>query len=199
MQLKLSLKVLPALLFALAVLPIHAQVHQAAEQGGLSGIPVVVGLGGADMSIDWGPGRRMEGITAWAEVFPFGASAVKGLGIELEGRDLNFNRPPGIPKMRQDTAVIGPMYSFTNFKNVRPYGKYLLGIGSIDFPGTTYTHDTFLVMEPGTGVDFRLYKHLWARAEYDYQFWHHTFGNNDLNPNGVSFGFLYDLRPTSSK
>jgi hypothetical protein len=180
-------------LFVLAVFPVHSQVRPAATEGG---IPVVVGLGGADFSLDWGPGKRMEGITAWVDVFPWGMPPkIHGLGAEVEGRDINFNRPTGIPKMRQDTALIGPIYSLPYFKNVRPYGKYLLGIGSIDFPGYYYTHDTFLIQAPGAGIDFRIWKHLWARGDYEYQFWHHTFGNNDLNPNGASFGVSYDFRP----
>lgn len=34
-----------------------------------------------------------------------------------------------------------------------------------------------------------------ARGDNEYQFWHHTFGPNDLNPNGVSFGVLNYFRP----
>ncbi len=123
---------------------------------------------------------------------------IRGLGVEVEGRDLNFNRPSGIPKMRQDTGLIGPIFSLSQYRNVRPYAKFLTGIGSIDFPVTigpaTYTHDTFLVSAPGVGIDFRFWKHFWARTDYEYQFWHQTFGPNDLNPNGASFGVLYDLR-----
>ena len=96
----------------------------------------------------------MEGITAWVDVFPWGMPPkMHGLGIEAEGRDINFNRPSGITKLRHDTGLIGPIYSLHHFKNVRPYAKYLMGIGSIDFPATvgppTYTHDTFLVLAPG--------------------------------------------------
>ena len=204
MHLKLVPRLIPTLLFALAVVPVCSQVRPAATEGGLSGVPVVVGLGGADFSIDWGPGKRMQGITAWVDVYPWGMPPkMYGLGIEAEGRDINFNRPTGLTKMRHDTGLIGPIYSLTHFKNVRPYAKYLMGIGSIDFPANPlfpyYTHDTFLVLAPGAGADFRLYKHLWARGDYEYQFWHHTWGNHDLNPNGVSFGISYDFRPSSSE
>ena len=77
---------------------------------------------------------------------------IHGLGVEVEGRDLNFNRPSGLPKMRQDTCLAGPIYSMPHYKNFKPYGKFLFGIGSIDFPPTLdpyYTHDTFLVISPG--------------------------------------------------
>lgn len=200
MHLKLIPRLVPALFLALVVFPLYSQVRPAATQGGLSGVPVVVGIGGADFSIDWGPGQRMEGITAWVDVYPWGMPPkMHGLGIEAEGRDINFNRP--IPNMRQDTGLIGPIYSLSHFKNIRPYAKYLMGIGSIDFPPVgppNYKHDTFLVFAPGGGADFRIWNHFWARGDYEYQAWHHTFGNHDLNPNGVSFGVLYDFRPSPS-
>ena len=147
----------------------------------------------------------MEGITAWVDVFPWGMPPkMHGLGVVAEGRDINFDRPSGVNNLRHFTGLIGPIYSLHHFKNVRPYAKFLMGIGSIDFPVTvgppTYTHDTFLVFAPDGGMDFRIWKHLWARGDYEYQAWHHTFGSHDLNPNGVSFGVLYDFRPlTESK
>ena len=62
----------PHVTVCFAVVPAHSQVTPAATQGGL---PVVVGLGGADFSIDWGPGTRMEGITAWVDYYPLGHAA----------------------------------------------------------------------------------------------------------------------------
>jgi Outer membrane protein beta-barrel domain len=187
-----------AFLLVFAGITAHAQVHPQATQGG---VPIVVGIGGADFALDWGPGTRMEGITVWADVYPWGMPPkIHGLGVEVEGRDLNFNRPSGIPRMRHDTGLIGPIYSLPHYKNVRPYIKFLAGIGSIDFPPFgTYTHDTFLVTAPAVGMDFRFYKHLWARTDYQYQFWHQVFGPRDLNPNGVSFGVLYDFRPNPAR
>jgi hypothetical protein len=198
MRFKLALKLIPSLLFALAVVPSFSQVNPAASQGG---IPLVVGLGGADYSLDWGPGRRMEGITAWVDYYPWGMPPkIHGLGAEVEGRDLNFNRPSGLTKLRQDTGMAGIIYSDPQWRSFRPYVKVLFGIGSVDFPNPGapyYTHDTFLVTAPAGGADFRVWKHVWGRFDYEYQFWHHTFGNNDLTPTGASFGFLYDFRPPS--
>ncbi len=73
MRLKPFLRFIPTILFAFAVVPTHSQVVPEATQGGL---PVVAGLGGADFAIDWGPGTRMEGITAWVDVF-LGVSAAQ--------------------------------------------------------------------------------------------------------------------------
>ncbi|MGC1463435.1 MAG: outer membrane beta-barrel protein [Terracidiphilus sp.] len=195
MRFKLFLRFIPTFLFALALVSAHAQVAPQAVQGGF---PVVAGLGGADFAIDWGPGTRMEGITAWVDVFPWDTPPkFHGFGIEVEGRDLNFNRPYGISKMRQDTGMAGPIYSVTHFKKFRPYGKFLVGIGSIDFPpvgSPPYTHDTFMVFAPGGGFDFRLWQHVWLRGDYEYQIWNYTFDGHSLTPNGASCGLSYDFR-----
>ncbi len=200
MRFKLVLRFIPSLLLVFALAPASSQVNPAATQGGAGGIPIMVGIGGADFAIDWGAGTRMEGVTAWVDYFPWGMSPkIHGIGIELEGRDLNFNRPSGIPKMRQDTGMAGVIYSMPYLNSFRPFGKVMFGIGSIDFPPNPavpyYTHDTFQTIAPAGGIDYRVWGHLWARGEYEYQFWHHTFGSHDLNPNGASFGFLYDFRP----
>lgn len=204
MHSKLVPRLIPILLLVLVVFPIHSQVRPSAT-GPQSGIPVVIGLGGANYSLDWGPGHRMDGITAWVDYYPWGMPPkIHGLGAEVEGRDLNFNRPTGLPKMRQDTFLAGPIYSIPHFKAVKPYGKFLMGIGSIDFPPNKsvypyYTHDTYFMTAIGGGADFKIYGHFYARGDYEYQWWHHTWGPHDLNPNGVSFGVLYDFRPTHTQ
>jgi opacity protein-like surface antigen len=69
-----------------------------------------------------------------------------------------------------------------------------MGIGSIDFPnGTTYSHDTRAVFEPGGGADVRVWKSFSVRGEYEYQFWRHIFGPRDLTPQGFTIGAVYDF------
>lgn len=194
MRLKLIPELISAALFVAVILPVRAQVAPAAEQGG---IPVVVGAGFSDFGTDYGPaGTRMEGISAWVDFYPRGLPAVlHGLGVEAEGRDINFGRPSSLTKMRQDTAVIGPIYAWNRYRNFRPYGKFLAGVGSIDFPGTPgYTHDTFLVTTLGGGAEYRIWRNVWVRGDYEYQFWHHFFGDHSLNPEGVTIGASYDFR-----
>jgi hypothetical protein len=197
---KLTLRLIPALMFVVAVLPVYSQVGAAATVGG---IPVVVGGGMSDFLLDWGPGQRMEGITAWADLYPRDLPRkLDGLGIEVEGRDTNFGRPAGISRMRQDTGLGGAIYAWNRYRNFRPYGKFLFGIGSIDFPpatGSTYSHDAFLVLAPGGGAEYRVWKHVWVRGDYEYQIWRHTFGPTDLTPQGFTVGASYDFRPVRSE
>jgi opacity protein-like surface antigen len=86
------------------------------------------------------------------------------------------------------------MYEWRSKSRYRPYVKYLLGIGSIDFPNqTTYGHDTRVVFEPGGGMDVRFWNQFSVRGEYDYQFWHQLFGPHDLTPQGFTIGAVYDF------
>jgi hypothetical protein len=195
MRLTLPLKLIFVALLITAVFPVYSQVTPAARQGS---VPIVVGAGFSDFIIDWGPGRRMEGISAWVDWYPNRMPTVlNGLGIEAAGHDINYGLPAGISKMRQDTGEVGPIYAWNHYRNFRPYVKYLFGIGSIDFPPNgTYSHDTFLVFSPGAGVEYRAWRHVWIRGDYEYQYWHHTFGPHDLDPNGFTIGASYDFRPS---
>ncbi len=193
MRLKLTPKLIFAAFFAAAVLPVYSQVAPAARQGG---VPIVVGAGVSDYSIDWGPGRRMEGISAWVDWYPNHLPAVlQGLGIEATGHDINYGRPAGLGTMRQDTGEGGPIYTFNRYGNFRPYVKYLIGIGSIDFlPSGPYTHDTYRVVSPAGGLEYHAWQHIWIRGDYEYQFWHDVMSLHDLTPNGFTIGASYDFR-----
>jgi hypothetical protein len=65
----------------------------------------------------------------------------------------------------------------------RPYAKFLVGIGSIDFPvgHPNYHHDTFLVSEPGAGLDYNLTRRVGIRGDFGYQIWS-NFGGQGLHP-----------------
>jgi opacity protein-like surface antigen len=102
--------------------------------------------------------------------------------------------------MRQDTGLGGAIYDWNRYRKFRPYAKYLVGVGSIDFPPFgTYSHDTFLVFAPGGGVEYRAWRHIWIRGDYEYQFWQHVFGPHDLTPTGFTIGASYDFRPLASQ
>jgi opacity protein-like surface antigen len=196
-----------AIFFVAATIPAFSQVTPAAEEGGL---PLVVGVGVSDFDLDWGLGRRMFGITAWAdwqlEHLP---GPLRNLSIEAEGHDINYGRPTELPTMRQDTGLGGLVYTSHRYRNLRPYAKMMGGIGSIDFPPLspqpppppvdTYMHDTFAVFAPGGGLEYRFWRQFWVRGEYEYQFWHKPFGTNtDLTPQGFTIGATYHFRRTYS-
>jgi opacity protein-like surface antigen len=190
-----KLLVLPvlALIFMTVAFSAHAQVIYSAEEGKQ---PFTVGVGISDFSDDWGiTNPRQLGITVTGDWRPPLPGRLRGLGIEAEGRDINWHTPSGIPGHRMDTLLGGPFYQWRRPGRIRPYVKYLMGIGSIDFPGggATYTHDTRAVFVPGGGVDFRVWNRVSVRGDYEYQYWHQLFGRHDLTPNGFTIGAVYDF------
>jgi hypothetical protein len=173
--------------------PVSAQVAPAATEVGL---PLMVGGGLADDNIDFGAGRRMEGISIWADWDLTGHKFVpKGLALEAEARTIRFGIPQGFSQMREETALGGFVYSWRRYPKLRPFAKGLAGIGSIDFPPyPRYGHDTRAILVPGGGVDYRVYDRVWVRAEYEYQIWQKMFGNDSLTPNGFTIGASYNFR-----
>lgn len=184
-------------LFAAAV-PVFSQVVPQARQGQL---PFSVGAGISSFDVDWGHGRMLGG-TLWADwcpsmIPPF----LHGLGLELEGRDISLSRSSSQPSnFRLDTIGGGPIYTLRRFRNFAPYGKYLLDFGGIDWnnPDPRYKHETRTVMAPGLGFTYRIYRGVWARADYEYQFWPQIAlmspGSHVLNPQGFTVGAVYNFR-----
>jgi opacity protein-like surface antigen len=182
--------------FMLKAITGFSQVAPAATSGG-SSIPLVVGGGISDFDLDYGQGRRMEGVSAWVDWnFNHMPRVLRGIGIEAEGHDINLNRPSSLTRMRQDTGLGGVTYHFVHSGNIDPYIKMLGGIGSIDFPSKNphYTHDTFEVLAPGGGVEYRVWGQVWVRGDYEYQLWEHTFGPHNLTPQGFTFGASYHFQ-----
>jgi len=164
-------------------------------------LPIAVGFGASNFDLDYGRDnsgteRRMGAITSWLDWTPPKVPRLlEGLSVEVEGRDINFGRPSSLPKMRQDTILGGVAYNLPYSHLTHPYIKYLMGMGSIDFPPAgRYSHDTRSVWAPGAGLEVKLFANVRAHADYEYQFWPHIFGPHALNPNGFTFGTTYDFR-----
>lgn len=193
MRRKLRMVPILVLIFMGAASKARAQVTYSAKEGKL---PFTVGAGVSDFSDDWGYlNPRQVGITVWVDWrLPHMPRVLRGLGIEFEGRDVNYSTPSYIPGHRMDTALGGPIYQFRRQSRIRPYLKYMAGIGSIDFPNDSdYSHDTRTVLAPAGGVDVRFWSGFSVRGEYEYQFWHQLFGPHDLTPNGYTIGVVYDF------
>ena len=170
-----------------------AQVTYSAREGRT---PLSVGFGVADFSDDWGTQNpRQIGLTLWVDWrLPHMPSKLRGLSLEVEGRDVNYATPDYLPGHRMTTGLAGPMFQWRREHRIRPYAKYLMGIGNLDFPGgCCYQQDTRAIFAPAGGADVRLIGRLSARGEYEYQFWHAIFGPHDLTPQGFTFGVVYDL------
>ena len=185
--------------FGLAVLSLaslHRGFSQTVPSADQSTQPFSVGAGASNFNVDWGKTRRY-GATIWADWHPGTLPEfLQGLGIEMEARDISFDRNRDVTSnFRQDTFGGGLIYTWHHFKNMRPYGKGLISLGSFDFnnkKNSTFNHSTELEYAPGLGLEFRTLPHFWVRADYEYQIWQPLFGKTP-DPQGFSLGALYDF------
>jgi opacity protein-like surface antigen len=175
-----------------AVIPLDAQVVPSATEGSS---PISAGLGYSNYATDWS--GRLQGPTFWITWdLPSNPRFLRGFGLEVEGRDLQFGRPSTQANLRLDTLDGGVIYKWRHYPTIRPYAKYLVGLGSIDFDISrpTYTHDTRTVYAPGGGIEYRIWHNVWARGDYEYEFWTDFFHHNSLNPHGATVGISYNSR-----
>lgn len=185
----MHLKALLAAAVLGAAIPTYAQV---APEAKAHGVPLTVGVGYSDFATDWN--GRLEGPALWLDWnFYTGPAFLRGFGAEVEARDLNYGRR--VPKLRMDTISGGVIYTVRHFRRFNPYAKFLVGYGSMDFivDQPDYTHDTRTLYALGGGLDYRVYRNVSVRGNYEYQFWWDFFNHHALNPNGVTVGVSYDL------
>jgi hypothetical protein len=189
-----SMETILAVLLACASIRSFSQVAPAAGPQ-RSNWPVSVGLAFSAYNSDLG--GHLKGTTLWADWnFYKLPPLLDGFGIELEARDLSYGRTGSDPKLRMDTVAGGVIYTTHFYRRFHPYGKFLIGQGSVDFTSSdpNYTHDTRSLYVAGGGADTRFYKSLWLRVNYEYQFWPVFFHpNQTMNPHGIDIGVAYDF------
>jgi hypothetical protein len=197
----MRLKLVSAGLFLSIALPAFPQAAPSATQGGF---PIMIGGGYSYYYSDFS--HNIGGPTLWldAELLRVhGPGFTRGtLGLEAEGRDLNYARSGDDPKLRESTGEGGVTYDFARFGRIQPYTKFLLGFGAINFTNKVspyYTHDSRTLLAPGGGLQYRLYRNIWVRGDYEYQFWLHFFRDHAMNPEGGTIGVSYDLSRLHSR
>jgi opacity protein-like surface antigen len=181
-------KLVLAVLLFLTVIPVWSQVAPAAKIGGL---PLGVGVGVMDYSIDYRPGDRMLGFQGWADY-----KIYRGLGIEAEGEIMSLGKPTRLAAFEQKSAKGGLIYKTRTIGGFHPYAKGLFGLTDAQFaPSTAFYHqDYFTTYAFGGGLEYRAWRNVYVRADYEYQFLYHYLSLHDLNPNGVTIGATYYLR-----
>ena len=163
-------------------------------------LPVAVGFGVSNFDLDWGwdknGQRRMTGMTATLDApLPGASGLLRGFGMEIEGRDINYLRPASYSNLRESTILGGSTYTWPYSRTFRPFAKYLWGIGAINFPRIgSRSHETRVVMAPGIGLQCRLFGGLWVRGDYEYQFWRQFLPHHDLTPSGFTISTMYDFK-----
>jgi opacity protein-like surface antigen len=198
MRLKLILRVILAALFMTVSFPVYSQTVPAATQSAVR--PLTVGVGLSSFDPDWAHGRMLGG-TLWIDYTPrWMPRILYGLGLEVEGRDINYSRSSSQPpNLREDTAGGGVVYTWYRFNKFHPYGKFLAGFGNTDHESTNLVrhHDSRTITCVGGGLEYKVDRRIWMRADYEYQRWPEFFMITKpaglLNPQGITVGVSYDL------
>ncbi len=197
-----SRRLLPHLLLALtlgAAVPVFSQVVPAATGG--QGLPISIGAGISSFNPDFDNGRMLAGVL-WIDFIPPLPTRLHGLGLEVEGDDIAFDPNKAQARIREQVASGGATYAIRSFRGVRPYAKYLMGFGNVDYPIRTGSyHQTRTVTTCGGGASFRVLPGVSVRAEYEYQFWPDFWITSEknlkdagsLNPNGITVGASYQF------
>jgi hypothetical protein len=193
---KMWFNVLSALLIASASVPALSQVVPSAQQGG--GLGVRVGAGYSNFATDWS--GRLGGPTVWVDFdVPKVPPSLSGLQLEVQGRDLNYNRTGADSKLRYYSFAGGVNYAWRYDPAFHPYAKFMIGLGYMSWgpesliTAPNYKHDSRIFYSPGGGVDVRAYKRLWVRGEYEYQWWADFLNGHALTPHGFTVGAFYDF------
>lgn len=160
-----------------------AQVEQSATRGG----PAV--RAGGEFSI-FQPDYAGQGVaqTSPQRLYGFGvyvdAEFTRWIQLEAQGRWLHWNKYAGI---YQNTYGIGPRIPIHEFRQFTPYGKFLIGWGSMSDLNGKATALTY-----GGGVDYRLKNpRFTVRGDFEYQDW--RVANPNLHPYGGSVGLSYRI------
>jgi len=188
MGLKPLISLTLATLLVCAATSALAQTEPAATK---NHIPLAVGAGFSGFNTDLGEGDLYGG-TLWIDyTLPRVPSLLRGIGLEAEARDLNYMRAPGVPaNLRMDVASGGVIYALPRYVKFRPYGKYQMGYGNIDegaVHSTARWHDSRTVSSIGGGVDYRIFRSVWLRADYEYQIWPDFWKTSPTSPHGPSY------------
>jgi opacity protein-like surface antigen len=181
--------VIPAAILMFSGRNLLAQVAPAAKLGGL---PIGITAGFSDYNIDYGPGRRMQGLVAEASLGLF-----HGLGIDGSARAIFMNTPSQITRMQQNTYLGGVFYETPGIWKIRPFARFAGGIGTIEFPSRNplYTRDSYNVYALSGGAEYPITPKVFVRVEYEHQAWHHYHSLNDLTPSGWTVGATQRLDP----
>jgi opacity protein-like surface antigen len=195
MRMKLTPRlILTALIAVIAIPRMYSQVRPAATQ---ATFPISVGAGFSDFAHSYGSGTLLGG-SLWIDYTPSQVPQIlRGIGVEIEARDLSISGTYPQRNLREDTAEGGVIYFWRHFEKFHPYGKFLVGYGNVDTEPIppTRRHDSRTITVMGGGVEYQVQKNIWVRGDYEFQnwpdFWKKPSAPGSLNPYGFTAGASY--------
>jgi hypothetical protein len=142
-----------------------------------------IGGGFTTANSDYLP-TRINGGTAYVD-YDF----IHHIGIEGE---FHFVKDGSGSEIYEKTYELGGRYHRT-YGRFSPYAKGMYGRGVFNFPafpGFRHANLAYNLIAVGGGVDYRVLKHLNARADFEYQRWF-GFPQNGLAPTMFTIGAAY--------
>jgi opacity protein-like surface antigen len=133
--------------------------------------------------------QRLTGISFFADYH-----IQHRIAIEADARFLRWGAFYGLA---ENNYLAGPRFTIWDAGKLRPYGQFLLGLGSLHFP-FNIGDSRYLALAPAGGVNYRLSRKWTLNGEYEYQLWP---GSPDISnqpaheiaPNGFHAGLAYRL------
>jgi hypothetical protein len=195
-------------LFAILLLVPAALIAQSSESATGGEATMSAGFEFSTFNPDWG----------CANISPFGCAAQlygptalfdfdlhNKYGIEAEARWLHYH---GLGGEVESNYLAGPRYRLARLHRFDLWFKLGIGGGWITtpyYPAAGSLKGSYFVYAPGGVIDYRLSRHIFARADYEYQIWPSFAGppaydsttgkvvqnNSGLTPNGLSVGVAY--------
>ena len=154
---------------------LHAQASPTASRAG----DLQVGAGFVTADSDYAV-SRYKGFFGYAD-FDFR----KHLGAEFEIHQIYS---PYGDDVHERSYELGGRY-FRTYGRFSPYGKILYGRGVFNFQ-ENLANLAYNMLAGGVGVDYRVMRHVNARAEFEYQHWL-SFQGSSLAPSLISVGAAY--------
>ncbi len=143
---------------------------------------IAVGGGVSLFQLDYGQ-SKVGGTVSYADVNP-----TWRYGLEFEFRNLKYHTDE---QVTESNYLVGPRVAIRG-GNLRPYAKFLVGMGKITLP-FNYAHGSYLEYAPGGGIDWLVGDRMIVRViDFEYQIWpQFTYGQ--LTPYGISAGVSFRL------
>jgi hypothetical protein len=160
---------------------LHAQATATATGPGS-----LLGVGGeaSYFQTDYGK-QTIGGVGVFAEVDP-----TWRFGGEAEVRFVRFGADENVT---ETDYLAGPRITLSKRPGrIRPYAKFLIGVGHINLP-FNYAQGNYLTYAPGGGMDYTLNDRWTVRVvDVEYQMWpQFTYGA--LHPYGISTGIIFRI------
>ena len=154
---------------------LHAQAKATASRVG----DLQVGGGFVSADSDYAD-RRYKGLFGYADF-----DVTNHLGVEFEIHQIYS---PYNDDISERTYEIGGRY-FRTYGRLSPYAKLMYGRGVFNFPENE-ANLAYNMFAGGIGADYRVTRHVNARAEFEYQRWV-SFNGSSLSPSLISIGAAY--------